>query len=38
MILAAVLSAVFFRGVRVESLPAVAHHPQNEAAKELAAR
>ena len=31
-------SFVFFRGVRVESPPAVAHHSQDEADKELAAR
>jgi len=29
---------VFFRGVRVESAPAVAHQPQVESDKELAAR
>ena len=38
MVVAAVLSALFFRGARVESPPAVAHHPQDEADKELAAR
>jgi len=38
MVLAAVLSAVFFRGVQVESPPAVTHEPQNEARKELAVR
>jgi len=36
MVLAAVLSAVFFRGVRVETTPAVAHEPQSEAGRELA--
>ena len=38
MVLAAVLSAAFFRGVQVDSPPAVAHQPQGEADKELAAR
>ena len=38
MVLAAVLSVMFVRGVRVESPPAVAHHPQDEPDKELAAR
>ena len=38
MVLAAVLSAAFFRGVQVDSPPAVAHQPQSEADKELAAR
>jgi MFS transporter, DHA2 family, multidrug resistance protein len=38
MVLAAVLSAVFFRGVQVDSPAAVAHQPQHEANKELAAR
>jgi MFS transporter, DHA2 family, multidrug resistance protein len=38
MVLAAVLSAVFFRGVRVESPPGVAGEAQTEAGKELAAR
>src|SRR5215813_4663089 len=38
MVLAAVLSAVFFRGVQVESPPAVTHEPHKEAGKELAVR
>jgi DHA2 family multidrug resistance protein-like MFS transporter len=38
MVLAAVLSAAFFRGVQVDSPPAVAHQPHSEADKELAAR
>ena len=38
MVLAAVLSALFFRGVGVEAPPAVAHHPLHEADKQLAAR
>jgi DHA2 family multidrug resistance protein-like MFS transporter len=38
MVLAAVLSAVFFRGVQAESPPAVTHEPQDEAGKELAVR
>jgi MFS transporter, DHA2 family, multidrug resistance protein len=38
MVLAAVLSVVFFRGVRVESPAAAAGEPRAEAAAELAAR
>jgi DHA2 family multidrug resistance protein-like MFS transporter len=38
MVVAAVLSALFFRGVQVDSPPTAAHQPQGEADKELAAR
>ncbi|HYA50301.1 MAG TPA: MFS transporter, partial [Streptosporangiaceae bacterium] len=38
MVLAAAASAVFFRGVRMESPPAAADEPQAEPDRQLAAR